>query len=173
MKTKIGWGIFLTLILLFGTYSCSTDQPTPTPYLQALFQNIIQINDLNKSMTVRMLGSSVNHFGIDIDIVVENKTDFQISVSANIGEKVFVIRNGQWVQIRNQIQYVGDLILAPTNSGGIEYERSHTVSPVLNPNMTFNVPEPEILRIFIQGVIKNGSQPDHSVGAYVDTLIEP
>ncbi len=173
MKTKIGWEICFALILLLGTYGCSTSQPTLTPNLEASFQNIIQVTDINKSMTVKTLGTSVNKLGHDIRILIENTTNYQILLPADYGNKVFVIRNGQWIEISNSAQYNGEMMLLPLNLGGIGYEDVGDVWAVLNLNMSVNSTEPETLRIFVQGVRKNAGQPDHPVGAYVDTLIEP
>jgi hypothetical protein len=174
MKNKNQYMLFYALISFSIVCACSTGQPKIPEDLETSFQNQVRISDMNSSMIIKSLGSAQNRFGADIDILIVNTTHYQISLPPNLGNEMFVVRNGQWIQIINPIQYSGNVTLLPSNSGGFDYEFPGTVRAVLNSGMNINAQEPEILRIFVAGkLIKNGIQPSVSVGAYLDTFIAP
>jgi hypothetical protein len=167
----------LCAILISG---CSTSSPKVPGDLQESFQQLVGIEDINKSLQViaEISDNKIMHFGSQIHTVIKNASNQLILIRAPEGIRLFIINDGKWLEINDNNEYFGDgegAVLYPSGPLELRGRKSTWVSPVLKPGTVISDPDSNIvLRILILGEqISDDKKTGLPIGAYTDVYLVP
>jgi hypothetical protein len=169
--------VILLVILISG---CSTNSPNVSSDLQEAFQQKMALEEINTKLRVTVDSSDNKNlrFGSVIHVVIENFSDQNILIPEPSGIKMFIINDGEWLEINNNAEYYGNSegpVLYPYGSNELRYRTSTGVSPVLKPDTVISDPNSNIiLRILIMGEqISDSKKTGITTGAYTDVYLTP
>lgn len=170
MKLRMECLTILPLILGFAvvTQACT---PRTNEAVEQSFNDLLQIDDVNISLSMRIIGES-KEFGAgdSIDFSLENVSSETILFPPDFGAKGFYYDSEQagWVQLENLISYYPEMdrILGP-KGGDLT---SHDIVG-FNPDEE-GIDLPIQLRVVVFGyVYREGEVTDEAVAAYADATI--
>ena len=139
---------------------------------------MVPLTDMNKSLEIavaRDVASNEQSFRLGSDIAVEvfNKSPHYISSDFNSQIKLLIYENNQWVEVKNDNTYSGNMLLSP--QGTLLLDLQYTwVQPNLDGS-SLNSRNTKIpVRIVVIGEIMEGdTRTGKNVGAYVDVFVKP
>jgi hypothetical protein len=165
--------MILAMTSLFG---CSIRQPEISNGLQASFQVLVPIDDLNQSVRLTEDLSNQQNIKFDsvIQVLIENVSIRQVYFPLGYGIKLFIVRNGDWVEIRDKSNYLGDgALLSPQNNKKLTDTTSTRILPDY-PSQIKIEGIPVILRIVVIGeLLLDINETRVPVGAYIDVIVNP
>ena len=165
----------LILLLFLSTISgCSDRVQSTSTELEEKFQISVPIADMNKSLRLNIEGDEKTfRRGSDIPLLFQNRSPHFIFFTAENYIKLFMTRDAEWIEVKNELTYSGNKALSPQGTPLLDLD--HTwARPALDDN-AFKDNKTEILtRIVMTGEIMENDKPTGDlVGAYVDVYLTP
>ena len=172
MKRLIPLLLLQAFLLLSG---CTNRQPRISTDNDISFKELVEIDDLNFTLTAKLLnpnGKSAD-FNSDIRILVENTSIEEVFLHADTSQtriRVFILRENNWLEIQDAYVTYGDGNVLNAK-GQMVSEWRAWVRPV--NNLSFgDSREREIVRVLVTGeMMSDGDLTGIPVGAYVDLFV--
>jgi len=155
--------------------------------MEEKFQAVVPLPDLNKSLEINVDGDEkVFRLGSDVPILVENKSPhFLYFDLANNYIKLFMIRDAEWVEVKDGLTGSGSRVLSPQGTPPLNLDYTWA-RPVLDDQIFKDNKTDILIRIVMTGEIMEMDQysddwrnhesevlTGESVCAYVDVYISP
>jgi len=130
----------------------------------------IGIADINRSLTLTLSSQNAYKPGTDIEFDIHNMSPYEVLLPADYGAKIFMARDTGWLELKNNLEYHGEVELLSAASGPLLSEFPAIVRPAFGPDV--NLQPQNIVRILVAGELMNGqAKPVSQVGAYVDIIL--
>ena len=154
---------------------CLPSQPEVSKELEASFRSLVPIDDMNRSIRIRV-DTEVQEdlkFGSDIHVVIDNLSDQQIYFPLGFGIRLFVVGNHAWIEAQDKNTSYGDgSLLRARGKEEMASRISTWVRPIFPSQL--NEGQQEILRIVLVGeLMADGKRTGVPVGAYTDVFVNP
>jgi hypothetical protein len=177
----------LTIVLLMITLSgCSSPANEVSSRMEEEFSTAVPVTDMNKGLELKTYEDQKNFpLGSDIQLLVENKSShFLFFDLAGNYIKLLMIREGEWVEVKDGLTGSGSRVLSPAGTPLLNLDTTWA-RPELDTNV-FKDNENILIRIVITGEIMkmDAYNPEwreredeiltgELVGAYVDVYVSP
>lgn len=175
--------VFLSLTTLLGCSNAVSNT------IEEKFEAVIPLADMNESLVIKVDDDDdkVFRLGSDIPVIVENKSTrfIFLNLADENYTKLFTIRDGEWVEVRDEITRSGSKVLSPQGPPLLNISTSW-VQPVFDDTIFQDNKTNILIRIVITGEVMemdtySSDWRDHEddiltgkfVGAYVDVYINP
>jgi hypothetical protein len=112
-----------------------------------------------------------NSFKTDdlISLEIRNISKNQIIADPDFGARIFVLTDGEWIEVENKIVYKNDpFTLDPTEN----YDPMKTASTGVRPELLDYSIRSEV-RIFIVGTLIENGKESKKVASYIDLTLNP
>jgi hypothetical protein len=163
----------LFISLNFG--GCSNSSQTVSKSLEDSFQANFPVVDMNKTFQVKVNDDqALFEQNSEILLTFNNLSPDTLDFPTDPFIKLFVIEDGNWVEIKNKFTYSGSLELAP--QGTILLDTSEvTIKPELDDQMKeVQKNGSTLVRVLMIGeIIQNNAHTGKFVGAYTDIFLKP
>jgi hypothetical protein len=161
-------------IVLIALAGCSINPPAVSKDMEKKFQTAIQLTDTNESFQLKVNGDEKSfRSGSDIQLTINNISPHSIVFPLESHIKLLIIKDTEWVQVKNGLTYSGLLRIAPQGTLLLD-TRTTWVEPVLDNNMLKDSKKDMLLRIVMIGeIMKNDVHTGTYVGAYTDVFLNP
>jgi hypothetical protein len=157
---------------LFSVMLVSCSQTQSSSELESSFLSLISAN-MNTFVRIYPENNRAVPFkyGSDISLIFENLSDQKLFFDTDNFVRLYVVRDSQWLEVRNKRTYSGELLLFPTGTPLLD-NNSVKVRPALD-----NIPaiqnSDDFLRVVVVGeILRDDVRTGELVGAYVDVMIE-
>ena len=165
--------VSISVLLMITLLGCSNLSTEVHSRMEEEFRTIVAVEDLNRSLELKLHEEKENFpRGYDIPLLVENKSsNFLFFNHTDNYIKLYIIKDGEWVEVKNGLTYSGTRTLHPQGA------------PLLNLNATWARPELDdnlfednqtdiLVRIVMTGeIMENDIQTGEFVSAYIDVYI--
>jgi hypothetical protein len=161
--------IFLLLTTLLGCYSRLDTVPNN---MEEQFLTAVSVSNMNESLQLKAEGDQESfHLGSKIPLLIYNESPYSIFFVGDAYLKLFIIKDGKWAEVKNELTYSGSQVLSP--KGTLLLDQSNTwAKPALTEDEVNSDQKDLPLRIVIIGeIIENDIRTGKLVGAYVDVFI--
>ena len=173
MKHKINL-VVLCCFLSVTLMSCLNRVDNQASDIEKNFLLTVPVADMNKTLQLSVDGDQkVFRFGSEIDLTIHNMSKYSVMFDTSSSPKLFIIRNGEWVEVNNEITYSGATVMSP--KGTILLDQNRTiVKPVLDKTiLNTNEQEVSLRVVVICEILENDVRTGKLVGAYVDVILKP
>jgi hypothetical protein len=171
LMTKHLFLLFLLAVTLLG---CSKFPNANAEELEKQFLQIVPVSDMNKSLQLAVEGEKTSFEpGEKITLTLHNASPYSLSFdTSSLVTLLGSQGNHQWMDVKNDITYSGDLKLSPNGTILLD-TRSVFVKPVIDQS-EFNPKKDINVRIVIVGEVMEDENPTgEKVGTYVDMVLKP
>ena len=165
------WFIFVLLVVLPG---CTNDADRIPSAMEKSLLTTLSITDMNESLQLKVQGDKTAFgFGSDIPLLIYNKSPHSILFTGGSHMRLFTVRDGEWVEVKNEITYSGTMILSPQGTSLLDLSNTG-VKPAFDEEIRENNGNNMLLRIVMIGeILENDVETGELVGAYVDVSVSP
>jgi hypothetical protein len=165
------WFIFVFLIVL---PSCTTDSDRIPSAMEKSLLATLSVNDMNESLQLKVQGDEKTFgFGSDIPLLIYNKSPHSILFTGDSHMRLFTARDGEWLEVKNEITYSGAMILSPQGTPLLDLSNTG-IKPAFDEELIDNNKNNMLLRIVMIGeILENDVETGELVGAYVDVSVSP
>ena len=162
---------YFTLFIVTG---CEIKPSAPSNAVEENFQAIFPQVAMGDSFQLNVVADETTPTpNSEIRLSIINKSTHFISFPPDSDVKLFVLKDSEWVEVRNKITYSGLLQLYPQGTL-LKDTRTSWVHPVLDDNMMDNEKKEILLRIVMVGeIVEEDVYTGVLVGAYVDVFLVP
>jgi hypothetical protein len=160
-------------LLVFALSGCSNLSAEVPSRMEEEFRTIVAVQDLNKSLELTLHEDKENFpRGHDIPILVENKSAHFLSFNYTDNYiKLYIIKDGEWVEVKNGLTYSGAKTLHPQGAPLLNLDATWA-RPELDDNLFEDNQTDILVRIVMTGeIVENDTQTGEFVSAYVDVYI--
>jgi hypothetical protein len=166
--------ILIISLLLTAVLGCSTGPDRVPHTLDEEFLTTVSVINLNESLRLKVESDQESfQLGSKIPLLIYNESPFSIFFTGEEYLKLFMIKDGKWTEVKNELTYSGSQELSP--KGTILLDQSNTwAKPALTKDEVRNDQKAFPLRILIIGeIMENNIRTGKLVGAYVDVHVTP
>ena len=172
MQTKLNLGL-IVFFLLTTILGCSSPLESIPNNIEENFLAIVPVSNMNDNLLIEVEGNQEQFQpGSEIRILIYNNSSQSIFLAEDPFLKIFTIKEGDWVEVKDEITRFGSQVLSP--KGTILLDQSYTrAKPALTRGeMNSNLKDLPVRIVVVGEIMENDVRTGELVGAYVDVYIE-
>jgi hypothetical protein len=167
--------ILLLAFFVVALLGCSNPSQSISKEMEDKFHATVAVMDMNKSLEIKVDDDQKSFcLGSDIPLSVKNKSpNFIFFNYEGRYIKLFMIRDAEWVEVKNGLTYSGSTVLSPPGPPLLNLDGTWA-RPVLDDNTFKDNPTDILIRIVMTGeIMESNTHTGNFVSAYLDVYITP
>lgn len=155
---------YLSFFIIIFCVSCSDNTKVTSFSMPGIEIPLKDMNNQIQFVNPPVLGNSYKNNNL-LFLDITNRSDKSIIFSGDYGVKIFILKDGDWVPVKNNFHYGNQEEILPVKTS-YPFGLPITLLPFI-PELKENV----TIRVVVTGHIENS--PDKMIGAYIDIPLKP